>query len=218
MTELHAGLKLFRDQLRDAVARDLAPSRGLRAPRRRRALLLASAAGAAVAGAALVAGITGSSPVPSADAAIMRHVVAALTAPPATILHERAMVTLGSTTQPFELWTESQPPYRYRVIKWGEEGTGTGRAASDPAATLRSMVASGQAHVDAATTFHGVPAYRLTVSGAPDRWLNGTAYVSRSNYHPLEIDTTTAGPTERIVYQAYEYLPATSANQALLSR
>jgi hypothetical protein len=218
MTELHAGLELFRDQLRDAVARDLSPSRGSRPRSRRRALLLTTAAGAAAAGAALVASLTGSPPVPSADAAVMRHVVAALTAPPATILHERAMVTLGSTTQPYELWIESRPPYRYRVIKWGHEGTGTGRAPTDPAATLRSMVTSGRAHVDDTTTFRGVPAYRLTVSGAPDRFLNGTAYVSRSTYQPLEIDTNSAGPTERIVYQTYEYLPATTANQALLNR
>jgi hypothetical protein len=80
------------------------------------------------------------------------------------------------------------------------------------------MVASGRAHVDAVTSFHGVPAYRLTVSGAPDRFLNGIAYVSKANYQPLEIDTAAAGPTERIVYQTYEYLPATTANQALLNR
>jgi hypothetical protein len=80
------------------------------------------------------------------------------------------------------------------------------------------MVASGRAHVHASTTFHGVPAYKLTVTGAPDRWLNGTAYVSKANYRPLEIDTAAGGPTERIVYQSYEYLPATTANQALLTR
>ena len=43
--------------------------------------------------------------------------------------------------------------------------------------------------------------------------MNGTAYVARSNYHPLEIDTR----GERIVFQTYEYLPPTPTNQALLS-
>ena len=206
MTELHAGLELFRDQLRDAVARDLD-----RRPRRR-ALRVAIPAAAAAAAVALIFGLTGRSPVPSADAAIMRHVAAALTAPPATILHERALVTVGSTTSPYELWIESTPPHHYHVIKWGHAGTGSGRGSSDPAATLRSLVTSGNAHVDAATTFDGVPAYKLTVTGASDRWLNGTAYVSRADYHPLQIETN----GQRIMFQTYEYLPATAANLQLL--
>jgi hypothetical protein len=71
MTELHPGLELFRGQLRDAVARDLARSR-----RSRRAVLPTLAAAAA--GAAAVAMILAGAPaVPSTDAAIMRHVLAA---------------------------------------------------------------------------------------------------------------------------------------------
>jgi hypothetical protein len=209
MTDLPAGLDLFRGQLYDAVARDLS-----RRPRRRAAArgVIGAAAVGAVAALALTG--AGGAPAPSADAAVMRHVVTALTAPPATILHERAMVTLGSTTQPYELWAQSSPPYAYRVIKWGHMGTGNGSAPDDPAAALRSMVQSGQAHVDATTTFAGVPAYQLTVSGASDRWLNGTVYVSRADYHPLQIETN----GERIMFQSYEYLPATAANQALLTR
>jgi hypothetical protein len=207
MTGLPAGLDLFRDQLHDAVARDLS-----RRPRRHAVRTLVPAAGLAAAGALVLT--TGGAPAPSADAAVMRHVVTALTAPPATILHESAMVTLGSTTAPYELWVQSSPPYAYRVIKWGHEGTGTGTAPDDPAAALRAMVQSGQAHVDAATTFAGVPAYKLSVTGASDRWLNGTVYVSRADYHPLQIETN----GERIVFQSYEYLPASPANQALLAR
>lgn len=127
---------------------------------------------------------------------------------------KRALVTSGSATSPYELWIESTPPHHYHVIKWGHEGTGSGRGASDPAAALRSLVASGNAHVEAATTFDGVPAYKLTVTGASDRWLNGTAYVSRADYHPLEIECN----GERIVFQTYEYLPATPANLQLLRR
>lgn len=209
MTDLPAGLDLFRDQLHDAVARDLS-----RLPRRRAMRGVIGVAGVAAAAALAFTVASGGAPAPSADAAVMRHVVTALTAPPATILHERAMVTLGSTTQPYELWVESSPPYSYRVIKWGHEGTGTGSAPDDPAAALRSMVQSGQAHVDSATTFADVPAYKLTVTGASDRWLNGTVYVSRTDYHPLQIETN----GERIVLQTYEYLPATTANQALLTR
>ena len=39
----------------------------------------------------------------------------------------------------------------------------------------------------------------------------------RTEDHPLEIDTTDGGG-ERIVFQTYECLPATPANQALLTR
>jgi hypothetical protein len=210
MTELHAGLELFRDQLRDAIARDVD-----RRPRRRAVRGAIPVAGIAAAGAAVLA-ITGGTPAPTADAVVMRHVVAALTAPPATILHERAFVIAGSKSTRFELWAQSNPPYAYRVIKWGGEGTGTGNAApDDPAATLRSMVQSGQAHIDATTTFDGVSAYKLSVSGSSERFINGTAYVSRADYHPLEIDTPDGGG-ERIVFQTYEYLPVTAANLALL--
>jgi hypothetical protein len=211
---MHAGLEQFRDQLRDAVAHDLngRPPRHVRGTGALRiGLPTAAAAGAA----AVALALTGGSPAPPADAAIMRHVVAALSAPPATILHERAVVTLGTRTAPFELWIESTPPYAYRVIKWGHEGTGVGGSSTDPAAELRALVASGQAHVDGSTTFEGVPAYKLSVNGASDRFLNGTAYVSRSDYIPLEIDTTGNGG-ERIAVQTYEYLPATPTNLALV--
>ena len=209
MNELHAGLELFRDQLRDAVARDLT-----RRPRRRAVRGLIPVAGMAGA-AALVLTLRGGAPAPIAEGAIMRHVAAALSAPPASILHERALVTSGSTTAPYELWVESSAPYAYRVLKWGHEGTGAGGDSSDFAAALRSMVQSGQARVDAVTTYAGVPAFKLSITGSSTRFLNGTAYVSRDDYHPLEIDTTDGGG-ERIVFQAYEYLPATPANLQLL--
>lgn len=209
MSDLPAGLELFRDQLRDAVARDLAHPQRRRISRKHAWLPISAAAAATT---ALVLTITGGAPAQIAQGAIMRHVAAALTAPPATILHERAMVTSGSSTQPYEVWISSAPPHPYRVIKWGHEGTGTGRGSSDPAAALRSLVASGGARVAATTTFDGTPAYKLIVSGGSDRWLDGTVYVSRDDYHPLQIE---AGG-ERIVYQTYEYLPANPANLQLL--
>src|ERR1700741_2175247 len=114
MTDMHAGLEQFRYQLRDAVALDL--ERGGRRRVVRALVPVAALAGAA----AVVLALTGTSPPElTADAAIMRPVTAALTAPPATILHERALVTLGSRTSPYELWVESDSPHAYRVIKWG---------------------------------------------------------------------------------------------------
>ena len=167
----------------------------------------------AAGGLALAFGVRTS--VQSADAAIVHRVVAALTQPRATILHERAMVTAGGITAPYEVWVETTPPYRYYVFKWGHHATGTGHAPYDPAAGLRALVEAGNAAVDGPVTIDGVAAYKLTVSGSSDRFLNGTAYVSRTNYHPLVIDTTGNGG-ERIRIQTYEYLPATPANLQLL--
>jgi hypothetical protein len=214
MTELHAGLAAFRDQLRDAIERDL----GHRA-KHRRAPALRIAAPAAVtltAAAAIIAtqAFSGAS-VSAADAAILHHVADALAPAPGTILHERAIVTLGSQTAPYELWADGSAPFRYRVSKWGHEGTGSGQPTNDFAAELREMVQDGNAAVSGSTTIDGVAAYKLTVQGGPDRFLNGTAYVAQSDYHPLVIDTTANGG-ELIRFQTYEYLPATQANLALL--
>jgi hypothetical protein len=214
MTQDHPGLTAFRYQLHAAIERDLA--RGIRTSRiKRRALALGVPATAAATAAATLVLTAGGAAGPSlADAAILRHAADALTGPSGTILHEQAMVSLdGGTPQLYEVWEKLQAPYLYRVIKWGHEGTGTNGAPDDPAAEFRSLIQSGNATVDATTTYNGVPAYKLTISGAPNKWLNGTAYVSTSDYHPLEIDTN----GETIRYQTYEYLPSTPANDALLT-
>ena len=138
-------------------------------------LRMAVPAAGAVAAGALAIGLTGGTPVPSADAAILHRVASALTSPPATILHERALVTAGSTTQPYELWEETVPPYHYHVLKWGHSGIGTSGAAFDPAAELRSLVRTGKAHVVGRAAINGVAAYKLAVIGSADRFLNGTA-------------------------------------------
>ena len=215
MTELPAGLELYRDQLRDAIAQQLYRSERTR-PHRRRALQVGAVTGAALAASALALTLTGGSSVPSADAAILHRVAAALSSPPATILHERALVTAGPTTTPYELWVESTPPHHYHVLKWGHAGTGASTAQYDAAAELHALVEAGKATVDGPATIDGVPAYKLTVSGSADRFLNGIAYVSQSNYYPLEIDTTGNGG-ERIVFQTYEYLPVTAANLARIN-
>jgi hypothetical protein len=206
MTELPAGLVLYRSQLRSAIAHDLRDH-----PARRRALRVGLPAAGLVAAASLALTLTSGSPVPSADAAILHHVARALSSPPDMILHERAMVTASWGTAPYELWQETSPPYAYTVSKWGHSGTGTASAPEDFAVELRDAVSSGQATVDGSVTFHGVAAYKLTVNGTADRFVNGTAYVAQSNYYPLEIDTTASGG-ELIVYQTYEYLPATASN------
>jgi hypothetical protein len=204
----------------------------------------------------------------TANGAILHRVATALASPAGTILHEQAVVTIqGMAPATYELWQESDSPYAYRVIKFGHEASWNGSvlatydssrntivdqpgspssnsayAPDDQATQLRTLVASGGASIDADTTFHGVPAYKLTVTGASSPFLNGTVYVAKSNYHPLQIQTTLSGKThpstsdrsankgayhttakspgsplpETIDFQTYEYLPATSANLQLL--
>jgi hypothetical protein len=236
-------LQTYRHQLHDAIEHDLARSGPAR--RRRRALTFAVPVGAAAVTAATVllsaggtAGLTAG--LSAANAAIMRHVRAALTAPPASILHEVATVTpSGGSSSPFELWAQTGGTGVYRVIKFGQEASqsATQNEIYDPstrtvtvsplppavhafeiahsvdiASKLKAMINSGQATVTP-TTFDGIPAYELRVNTSADQLLNGTAYVARSDYRPLELDSTKG----RVVFSTYEYLPATPANEALLA-
>jgi hypothetical protein len=231
MNELHDGLRLYRDQLRDAAARDL----DRRARPSRLALRIAVptvAVGAAAA--ALVLVLSGGPQASSADAAILHRVAAALTARSGTILHEQATVTVDGQASRYELWQQSDSPYAFRVVKFGHEaswgpdgyadydaatntivahaGSAGRTSADDLAAILRSLVQSGKATIDERTTYGGVPAYRLTVTGAEQHFLNCTVYVAASDYRPLELRSD----TESVVFHTYEYLPASAANLRLL--
>jgi hypothetical protein len=241
MNQLPTELRVYREQLRAAVEHDLARPPARRLPRPAFRVALPALLGIAATAAAIVIVVGFGTQTRSADAAILDHVVTALTPPPGTILHEQAMISVpGQSAQPFELWAQADSPNAYRVIKWGHEAawngssystydasantvttgpsegstTGSSHEPTDFAATLRALVQSGDATVDGTTTVDGVQAYKLTVTNSPDPWLLGTAYVATSDYHPLEIDTRTN--SETIVYQTYEYLPATSANLQLL--
>jgi hypothetical protein len=242
MNQLPAELRLYREQLRDAVEQDLARGRPFPLPRARLRSALPALVGIAAAAVAAAVLVSAGTRARSADAAILDNVETALTPPPGTILHEQAQISVpGQSAQPFELWAEANSPDAYRVIKWGHEAAWNGssyslydsgsntvttgvasdsstssssHAPADFAATLRALVQAGDAKVDGTTTINGIQAYRLTVTNSPDPFLLGTAYVARSDYHPLEIDTTTN--SETIVYQTYEYLPATNANLQLL--
>ena len=209
----------------------------------RRALALAlsvPATAAAATAAILLLTAGGTSGPSSASAAIIRHVRAELNAPPEQILHESAIVTpTGGSPMRFELWAQTGDTGVYRVIKWGSEASQSATKnetydastntvtvsplppaihqlevskGGDPAAELKRMVESGQATATP-TTYNGTPAYKLSMNSSSYPLLNGTAYVARSDYHPLELDSTKG----KVVFSAYEYLPATPANDALLA-
>jgi hypothetical protein len=242
-TDIPDTLYTYRNQLTAAIERDLA--RGTRSGRmKRRGLALSVPATAAAATTAIVLLTAGGAPGPSsASAAIIRHVRAELSAAPGQILHESATVTLpdGSSTS-FELWVQTGGTGVFRVIKYGSEASQSATQnetykastntvtvsplppaihqlevskGSDPAAELKRMVESGQATATP-TTYNGTPAYKIIVSSSGDPSLNGIAYVARSDYRPLELDSA-AHPGGKVVFSTYEYLPATPANDALLA-
>jgi len=182
---MNDSLTLYRDQLRDAIDRDVLRRRT--AARRRVAIGVPAAAATATAAALLIStgSPSGTSP---ADAAILRGVAAELAPPAGTILHEQAMVSdQGAPAVPYELWQQADTPQSYRIIKFGSDGeydgaTGhfllynpgsntitsapvaatpgrNGRGAEDFAATLRAMVQQGQATVDSTTTYDGIREY-----------------------------------------------------------
>ncbi len=178
-----------------------------------------------------------------ASAAIVRHIRAELSAPAGSIRHESATVTLpDGSSMPFELWVQTGGTGIYRVIKDGQEVSqsatenkiydpstntitvsplppaihqGEISRGGDPAAELKQMVDSGRATATPAT-YKGTPAFELSVNSSSDPSLNGTAYVARSDYRPLEIDYASNGGT-KVVFSAYEYLPANPSNDALLA-
>ena len=210
-------------------------------PRRATGLGLA-VAGAAAAGVAVVAlgGSAGSDGPTSADAAIIHHVRVELTAPPGEILHEAATVTpSGGSPGQFELWAQTGDTGVYRVIKYGSEASQSTTQnetydpsthtvtvspmppashayevahSGDPAVEIKQMVNSGQATATE-TTYDGIPAFEIRVQASADPNLNGTVYVARSDYRPLEIDS----PKGKVAVSTYEYLPETPANNALLA-
>ena len=242
-TDIPEILDSYRNQLHAAIERDLA--RGTRTDRmkhRTLALSVPATAVAAITATVLLTAAGASGPSP-ASAAIIRHVRAELSAPAGSILHESATVTLpDGSSMPFELWTQTGGTGIYRVIKDGQEVSLSATQneiydvsrntvtvsplpaavhqrevsrGGDPAAELKRMVDSGQATATP-TRYNGTPAYKLSVNSSSDPLLNGTAYVARSDYQPLEIDYATH-PGGKVVFSAYQYLPATPANNALLA-
>lgn len=216
MTMLNPDLQRFRSELRAAIDADVRGRTSRRRVTRRTATMAIPGALVAVA-ISLILVMSGGPGANPADAAILTAAQSALTPPPDTIIHNAAVVTVGTQSpQPYELWAEASAPYAYRVIKFGHEAAWNGTTYSDYdaasntvtvggggapnhlpndiVATLRSLIHSGQARVTGTTVVNGVSAYALNVSNLPAGWVsgvaNGTYDVAQNDYRPLLIHAT----------------------------
>ena len=152
------------------------------------------------------------------------------------------MASLASSpAPPYALWSAGSS---YRFIKFGYEAAWNGTTMSsydaasntmyvgiyspanhapvDTAATIRSLISSGQAQVAGSAVVDGVPAYVVSLSGQPSGsgMANATYDIAKSDYRPLLIQGTVACEqgqcSETVHFVTYEYLPTTPANLSLL--
>jgi hypothetical protein len=229
-----------RGALTNEFAAAAPPPRPARVARWRPALA-AVAVPVAVAVAVLVAvNAFGGSGTSVADAAILFHADAALTAAPNEILYtDVAGGGFGAQT-----WQLTSPPYSFLGFKgplgqrapeqaqdaagssWWDPTTNTiheqrGGAApvfDDPLAAVHEALDRRDARVLGSATTDGIPTYAIQFSGKHGYNDGLTAFVDKRTYRPiLLIDPQRDGSIVRLKVVAFEFLPANEANLRLLS-
>lgn len=219
--------------------------RRLSAREARRRLPVRFALGSAAIAAAAVAialvsllGSAGPAGPAAADAAIIHHVLRAATPPTNAILHTEVVGAQNGVSVMAESWIETSAPYASRGVK-GEAGhqgefSDDGRTSfeydpttntiyeqpdssppatfTDPIAQVRQELASGQAEVAGTAVIDGVTLYKIDLPHGL------VGYFDRGDYRARYLDDPQRdGSVVRLRVVAYEYLPLTAANRALLS-
>jgi hypothetical protein len=220
------------------------PQRRLRPPQRRRRLTMrlaldcaaVTAAAAAIALVVLVGTTTSGGPA-VADAAIIHHALTAVTPPANEILHEEVVGVQNGVRLTAEWWQETSAPYASRGMKgaaghqgeFGDNGTtsfeydpstntvyeqpDTSRPTFiDPISQVRQELADGQAQPVGTVVIGGASLYKIDLPHGL------VGYFGVNDYRPRYLDDPQRdGSIVRLRVIAYEYLPMTPSNRALLS-
>jgi hypothetical protein len=211
-------------------------------PRRRLTTRVALGSAAAVATAAAIAvvaliGTTGSAGPATADAAIIHLTLKAVTPPANGILHAKVVGAQNGVQVTGETWQQTSAPYAGRGIKGpagrqgesGDNGTTSFRydpgtntiyeqpdssppTFADPISQVRQQLAAGRAQVVGTVVIDGTSLYKINLP-------NGmVGYFDATDYGPRYLDDPQRdGTVIRLRVVAYQYLPMTPANRALLS-
>jgi hypothetical protein len=197
----------------------------------------AAAATAAVVALVVLAGTTGSGGPAAADAAIVRHALAAVTPPANEILHERVVGVQNGVSVAAEVWQETSAPYGSRGIKgaaghqgeFGDNGTtsfeydpstntiyeqhdSSPPTFTDPISLIRQDLSDNKAQGVGTVAIAGLSLYKIDLPGGL------IAYVDPSSYRPRYLDDPQrGGGVVRLRVATLEYLPMTPSNRALLS-
>ena len=210
---------------------------------RRRPSLRLSFGWAAVAAAAVVVAIVslggpgGSAGPSSADAAIVRHTILAMTAPANAIVHVKETGLQDGTPVAIEWWQQTSPPHALRMIKAfagrqveaANDGTtsfeydaganavietpaASAPALVDPMTDVREQLASGGAQVAGTATIDGVSLYKIELPTGV------IGYFDVSDYRPMYLDNPQGdGSVVRTRVVTYEELTMTPDTAKLLS-
>jgi hypothetical protein len=212
-------------------------------PRRRRLSMrfaLGSAAVAAAAAAiAIVAliGANGSGGPAIANAAVIHNALTAVTPPANAILHVKVVGVQNGTPIAGESWQQTSAPYASRYMKgevghqgeFSDDGTtsfeydaqtntvyerpdSSRPTFTNPISEIRRELAGGQAQLVGTVVMGGTPLFKIELP-------NGlVGYFDESDYRPRYLDDPQRdGTVVRLRVAAYEYLPMTASDRALLS-
>jgi hypothetical protein len=211
-------------------------------PRRRisRRIAVGFAAGAAAAaaiGLVTAVGTTGSGGPAIANAAIVHRTLHAVTPPPNEILHVKVVGMQNGVAVAAETWQQTSAPYGSRGLKggvgrqgeFGDNGTNSVQydpltntiseqpdssppRFTDPVSQIREELAAGRAQNVGTVMLDGNRLYKIDLPHGLVGYFDG------NDYQPRYLDDPQRdGSVVRLHVVAYEYLPMTPSNRALLS-